>query len=566
MRLFEKILVVLVLAAVVLTLNTLELSSAYIPLEPPTELSEGWYRLDGEEKIPVAVPGRVKIEGDGPLVLYNDTLTREAEGKTVSTRGATYRLKMTLGDHEIYAYEDSAFPRNGQMRAKLDCVAVLPGEINDKSLTLIYENPGNGQFRLESVYLGMSSAIFRQQCMHDIVNLLCSFVMVILSVITMAISMYLSRIHMLDKRFRDISAFLLLCATWCTMDASLVQQLSALSPIPCYLAFFALMTLSIPMLHFVEHTGDMRRFRSIRVWTYLFYLNVVVQSLLHLLCGIEMIDMLFATHLLLGGGCTWLTVLMLREYAATRRKDLLITLIGFAMMAACGVLALALYWALEIPYYGLIFEMGIILLIVCLLYLLVMTMGENLRFRIEAMIYKRLSQQDRLTGLANRRSFDEFLVSLERDADKYQNVALLFLDLNWLKDTNDQYGHNAGDELIISASRCIEHTFSPLGSCYRIGGDEFAVIITNPREDEKAWNQMIDEAIARQNRTGKYRLSIARGASLLRDADGHIKRLSDWKYEADQAMYQCKSAQKKAAAAAKAARAATLSEGGDRHE
>ena len=565
MRLFEKILFILLVVSVAFTLSTLDADSMHTPVEPLQEITQGWYRLEEGVKVPVTVPGTVSITQEAPLVLYNESLPQEAAGKTISTRGAVYRLQIALENQVLYTYEDAAFPRNEQMRAKLDCVAVLPGDVTDKPLMLIYENPGNGVFKVESVYLGMSSEIFRYQAMRDIVNLLCAFVMVILSVITMGISMYLSRIHMLDKRFRDISAFLLLCATWCTMDAALIQQMSALSPVPCYLAFYALMTLGIPMLHFVEHTGKMRRFRSIRVWTYLFYLNVIGQSLLHMIGGIPMIDMLFATHLLLGSGCGWLAVLMLREYAATKRKDLLITLLGFGLLAVCGVLALVLYWALEIPNYELIFELGIILLIVCLLSLLVVTMGENLRFRIEATVYKRLSQQDRLTGLANRRSFDDFLVSLERDADKYQNIALIFLDLNYLKDTNDRFGHNAGDELIISASRCIEHTFSPLGSCYRIGGDEFAVIITNPTDDETVWNNMIDEAIARQNRTGKYRLSIARGSSLLRDVDGQIKRLSDWKFEADQAMYQCKSAQKKAAREKTEATGVMPTEGGERH-
>lgn len=563
MRFIERCLIVLVAMAVAFTMGTIDTEDLYTPLEPLQEITQGWYRIEGGEKIPVQVPGTVKIAGEEDLVIYNDSLTKAVENRSVYTRGATYRMKITLGDQALYTYDDSAFPRNEQMRSKLDCVAVLPREIGSQTLTLTFENPGNGVFKLESVYLGMSSAVFRRQCARDAFTLMSAFTMVILSVITMAIALYLEKIHMRDKRFRDISLFLLLCALWCTMDASIVQQLSGLSPVPCYLAFYALMALGIPMLHFVQHTGNMKHFTSIRVWTLMFYVNIIAQSLLHVLRGIPMIDMLFVTHILLGSGCGWLAVLMLREYYATHRKDLLITLLGFGAMAACGVMALVLYWALEISFYGLIFELGILILIACLLLLLVSSMGENLRFRIEAMVYKRLSQQDRLTGLANRRSFDEFLVSLERDADKYEDVALIFLDLNWLKYTNDHYGHNAGDELIISASRCIEHTFSPLGSCYRIGGDEFAVIITNPREEESAWDAMIDEAIQRHNANGKYRLSIAHGSSLLRDADGQIKRLSDWKYEADQAMYQCKSQQKQLAHEEEAALAAAMAKGGE---
>lgn len=566
MRLAEKGMVLVVVLAVLLSLGTIDTGQTQTPVEPLQELTQGWYRMEAGERVAVDMPGTLTIDDGGDLVLYNDTLTQEAEGYTICTRGAVYRLAMTLADQTLYAYEDTAFPRNDQMRAKLDCIAVLPREIGTQPLTITLKNPGDGVFELPAVYLGTSSAVFVHQLGQDAFNLLCAFTMVLLSIITLCISAYLSRIHMRDRRFGNIACFLLLCAVWCTMDASIVQELTGHSPVPCYLAFYALMTLGIPMLHFVRNTGEMKRYRSIRVWIVLFYLNVIVQSLLHVLGGVEMIDMLFATHMLLGSGCAWLAALMLREYTRTKRKDILVTLLAFALLAGCGILALVLYWALKISFYGLIFECGILILIACLLGLLITTMGENLRFKIEAVVYKRLSQQDRLTGLANRRSFDEFLATLETDACSYKNVALVFLDLNWLKYTNDHFGHSAGDELIINAARCIEHTFSPLGSCYRIGGDEFAVIMTDPRESEEEWNALLEEAVAHYNQTGRYRLSIARGSSLLRDGNGEIKRLSDWKYEADQAMYQHKSRQKAEAQREAEAVAAALERGGDEND
>ena len=126
--------------------------------------------------------------------------------------------------------------------------------------------------------------------------------------------------------------------------------------------------------------------------------------------------------------------------------------------------------------------------------------------------------------------------TLEKSADEYENVALVFMDLNGLKYVNDVYGHSAGDELIISAARSIEQAFSD-GDSYRIGGDEFAAILVGPVDDVARHLQKLDAAIETFNREARYRLSIARGYSMLRDEDGNIKRVSDWKYEADQAMY-----------------------------
>ena len=52
------------------------------------------------------------------------------------------------------------------------------------------------------------------------------------------------------------------------------------------------------------------------------------------------------------------------------------------------------------------------------------------------------------------------------------------MDLNGLKRANDSFGHVAGDELIQAAADCMKNSFSEHGKVYRVGGDEFVVIIT----------------------------------------------------------------------------------------
>ena len=70
--------------------------------------------------------------------------------------------------------------------------------------------------------------------------------------------------------------------------------------------------------------------------------------------------------------------------------------------------------------------------------------------------------------------------SRQEDAD----AELLFLDMNDLKEVNDQYGHKAGDELIIGAAQCLTETFGPEAACFRLGGDEFLVMLPGCGEDE----------------------------------------------------------------------------------
>lgn len=92
---------------------------------------------------------------------------------------------------------------------------------------------------------------------------------------------------------------------------------------------------------------------------------------------------------------------------------------------------------------------------------------------------KRLSIRDGLTGLYNRRYFDE---NLKREAIRafrqHYGLFLLLVDVDNFKDYNDQFGHQKGDELLKELARLMMlYSRDNVDSVYRYGGDEFAVII-----------------------------------------------------------------------------------------
>jgi diguanylate cyclase (GGDEF)-like protein len=85
--------------------------------------------------------------------------------------------------------------------------------------------------------------------------------------------------------------------------------------------------------------------------------------------------------------------------------------------------------------------------------------------------YEELSRTDTLTGLLNRRAFNQFF------EDTAENASLAIFDVDRFKSINDHFGHAYGDQVIISIAQCISQTFGSVHSVARIGGEEFAVII-----------------------------------------------------------------------------------------
>ena len=99
---------------------------------------------------------------------------------------------------------------------------------------------------------------------------------------------------------------------------------------------------------------------------------------------------------------------------------------------------------------------------------------------------RRLSVRDGLTGLYNRRSFDE---NLYREASRafrqHYGLFLLLIDVDNFKEYNDKYGHQKGDELLKElANIMMVYSRENVDSVYRYGGDEFAIIVPHAEHEQ----------------------------------------------------------------------------------
>ncbi|MFB2872446.1 diguanylate cyclase domain-containing protein [Aeromonas jandaei] len=86
---------------------------------------------------------------------------------------------------------------------------------------------------------------------------------------------------------------------------------------------------------------------------------------------------------------------------------------------------------------------------------------------------------DVLTGLPNRVLFDARLAQAITEAEQDEgDFALLYLDCDRFKQINDTLGHNAGDDVLITLARRVEHQLRPQDLVCRLGGDEFAILLS----------------------------------------------------------------------------------------
>jgi diguanylate cyclase (GGDEF)-like protein len=91
------------------------------------------------------------------------------------------------------------------------------------------------------------------------------------------------------------------------------------------------------------------------------------------------------------------------------------------------------------------------------------------------------------TEMRNRSAFEK---EMSQHLKGNKNVVIVVVDINNLKDINDGYGHQAGDETIYHAAKIIHESFRCVGKAYRIGGDEFCIIC------EESSKELIDSTLS----------------------------------------------------------------------
>jgi diguanylate cyclase (GGDEF)-like protein/PAS domain S-box-containing protein len=151
------------------------------------------------------------------------------------------------------------------------------------------------------------------------------------------------------------------------------------------------------------------------------------------------------------------------------------------------------------------------------------------------------SLKDELTGLFNRRGLlrqtAPYFDFARRQKEK---LLLIFIDLDGMKRINDDFGHNEGDNALVTMATILSESFRPKDIIARLGGDEFTVVVTDPSADKDQTIARLNENLKAYNarETRGYKLSFSIGVATLEPE--RVASFEELLEKADHAMYQQK--------------------------
>jgi two-component system chemotaxis family response regulator WspR len=159
---------------------------------------------------------------------------------------------------------------------------------------------------------------------------------------------------------------------------------------------------------------------------------------------------------------------------------------------------------------------------------------------------QRLSSQDGLTGVANRRQFDETLEQeWQRAIRTGMPLSLIFADIDFFKRYNDHYGHQAGDDTLKKVAAALQKTVHrPADLVSRYGGEEFVMVLPDTTLEgtvavaNKVLNSVRKLNIPHENSADNDRVTLSIGVATLNPKDGEKPEILI--EEADKALYRAK--------------------------
>lgn len=531
----------LLAAVVALVLLSISAGKAGLSSRPQADrelalFNDGWILcIDGTER-EITLPQDITTDASS-VTIRRQITPEESRGNVLFFSNGRQGITAKADGQMIYQVNTS--PLSKSLMVKNNALFNLPNWDEPYTLEITFSN-FDDVCKLPTIRHGTHYAVAINVIRSEAVTITNIILLIVLALLLTVAVVFFATKHSYNKRLICLAMFLMAVSVWTFCDSPVTALIPAPPEIFGLLCFPSLMLLPVMIAYLVRQTCY-EKYVGIDILLFAGFANIAVQLLLALLGITKLHETLYLTHVLIAA--TIAVVLPYAIYENKKRPGITVRYLvyGLILLSTVAMVSVLFYWMRMPKLYRTLMLCGITVFFASQLYGQIYTYLNDVqsnRMKVaELEIYERISHHDPLTGLGNRRAFEKRMASLECTLSPSENAVLVMLDLNGLKYTNDSYGHAAGDELILSAANCIRKAYEPVGECFRIGGDEFAVVLFGEDCKAQECNQNLQKEIDSANTDSILKLSIAKGQSSLRLPNGECRSIGNWKQEADVNMY-----------------------------
>lgn len=495
------------------------------------ELDDGWsVTINGKEYDNVTLSKfRFKMCNRGDVLTLRHIVPRYdiISLPTLEVYTTHSAIKVYLDDEVIYTYGQRLYDENKLMGYGEHFVS-MPYGANSKwltvEMTVSEDNVFNG---VKAMKLLDGNSAMVKDLSGKRVNLSIAMFLIVFGVIIMVLSMLMLRraVNFVQTFCIALFSFLIGCWTLCNND--LIEYFTTDLLMKSYLEYYSLYILPLPLTYYFRDKIDVR---SNPKWLKVYFWGIIAAEIVYIASAVilqeanlvHLPQILVGSHILMI--LTIVLILMIRVIDIKVRKQRpTIVMIGFLIAIAIVIVELIRF---NIEKYITGFTknayssdtcFAVLIIVISMLWDYGNKTSKSLYENAHRAVLEQMAYMDELTGLGNRRMCEKKLTELEEKEMSSDSVyAIVSLDLNFLKRTNDTYGHKKGDELIKSFSDVLSNVFSLYGTVTRTGGDEFVVILDDITEEKvkSLLAQMLEQMEEKNKSASDVILSTAYGYAM----------------------------------------------------
>ena len=455
-------------------------------------------------------------------------------------------IRIWVDDELIGSYSEKTPLPFGRLVGNIRVIAPLSAEHSGKIARVEYICFYSGNLTINKISVGNIDGMKMNILRSNIWRLVICIAMIVLGILCFGISIshHFAVNPTNNWAFYHLGCFALYIQLWLFCSSDLPQFVTNANETISLLSYISLAMLPIHFAAFCTEIfwGTRVRFSVIQILCWAYLLVMLLGFVTNLF---DPPEILIANHLLIVATMVVSIVTSLSR-SKENNTDRNASAFTKAIILLVEIVAVALILFYIYPTSGIdgyILGIGIV---VFAFYLFAIILNVELRYISQLQkneVYKEIAYLDMMTDVKNRRAFNERLTSMDSNSnDEKLLFDLIVFDVDRLKQVNDKLGHSKGDALIIGAAKCITRAFGSIGDIYRIGGDEFAVVVENNHtETVKCLDRLDAEIISFNSGNSDFVLSIARGLATGSKVDSKNDVLSSYLFRtADKRMYKDK--------------------------
>lgn len=490
--------------------HIMDMPNLYLLDRKVVNFSDGWtWKGDGYEK-KYSLPYHFDVENSEPLVIRNTIPDDLPDGSVFATRSVAHSVVVKIDGETIYEMGNDREKYLGRDLGTFWAFIKTEPEHKGKEIEISlfsYRTVSHG-FASE-VFIGSESALYAHLFMQNGLWNIFSPVIISLGLFIIFAYFVFGIYKEKNRAILYLGFFAFIMGNWFLGESQMLQLITKNTYYTVRITHLMTLLAPITACLFIREIVPMKKRFLDDFLVTLAIVNAVVTLGLEYFDILGLTDTIDMTMVLIVLISVYYLGILLMETLLYKNEKAFRELKLLSIVFVSGIVEIAVYYINGQLVTSHFLHIGVLVYVILMLISQFKDYMDRKRIREEREYYAKMAYTDILTGGYNRARYMEDMEKITEPG----GVVIVQVDTDRLKYINDSFGHSAGDLAIIDTYQIVEANFAHVGNTYRIGGDEFAVIVKNTATTEEVDTiiEKVKKDVELKDKEREYTFSISLG-------------------------------------------------------